>query len=727
MDAELDLTALGPVIIISKFESGFDFSPGNERLILAAGSTLKFEDGAVLIGGSCNASERIIIGDRLLASCNGQAGFDFSFADLLTNGGFGVVNLSSGAPVCLTNSVDLFAQPFPPDEGTIVQWYDAPSGGNILDDGLVLSASLDSQTTFYAEAIFPDGMVSLREEIKRPEKQTAVWDGAIWQNTTPDENVDVLFEAALNTGGNINACNLTVNSGNVVVNPGHSLRVVNKVSVTGGTLTFENDASLLQINEATNEGSVLYKRNTTPMERFDFTYWSSPLSNQTLFDLSPETLNDKYFFFDSSIQNWVTIFNGNRVMQPGVGYIIRSPQSFTMGNLQIFNGRFNGVPNNGKIEVAVQKPFPTSFALLGNPYPSALHADTFIDQNSEVLFGNLYFWTHNTPITNLVFTADDYSVYNKLGGTSAATGGDVPDGTIASGQGFFVNLDMSGTITFNNSQRIAGSNDRFFSANNNPVRDISLSGLSTAPSAPTNETTATIPTADNIAFEKSRLWLNMTNTQGAFSQLLLGIVPQATDGIDRFWDAFYVDGGQNVIGFYSLSEEEKLTIQAKPFAENQTETLFKLGFRSSINSLFNISIHDFDGIFDQDMHIFLEDTFTGIIHNLGQSDYAFTTNKGVFDDRFILKITSSDLQDQTDLIAQNKLVSYETNGRIKLESSETPIEAVQVFDFTGVLIFSREQVNQNFVIFPTFKNKHSLLIAKVTLADGEVQTIKIGI
>lgn len=86
------------------------------------------------------------------------------------------------------------------------------------------------------------------------------------------------------------------------------------------------------------------------------------------------------------------------------------------------------------------------------------------------------------------------------------------------------------------------------------------------------------------------------------------------------------------------------------------------------------------------------------------------------------------MQEQTDLIAQNKLVSYETNGRIKLESSETPpIEAVQVFDFTGVLIFSREQVNQKFVIFPTFKNKHSLLIAKVTLADGEVQTIKIGI
>ena len=89
MDAALDLTCLGAIQVTVKNKGSFDFSPGNNRLYLAEGSSITFESGSSLIGGSCNASERIYIGTNLLASCNGGSGADTSFSDLLNYGGTG--------------------------------------------------------------------------------------------------------------------------------------------------------------------------------------------------------------------------------------------------------------------------------------------------------------------------------------------------------------------------------------------------------------------------------------------------------------------------------------------------------------------------------------------------------------------------------------------------------------------------------------------------------------
>jgi hypothetical protein len=45
-------------------------------------------------------------------------------------------------------------------------------------------------------------------------------------------------------------------------------------------------------NAAVNTGVITYERQTTPISRFDYT---SPVSGQTLFALSPNTLFDKVF------------------------------------------------------------------------------------------------------------------------------------------------------------------------------------------------------------------------------------------------------------------------------------------------------------------------------------------------------------------------------------------------------------------------------------------------
>ena len=92
---------------------------------------------------------------------------------------------------------------------------------------------------------------------------------------------------------------------------------------------------------------------------------------------------------------------------------------------------------------------------LGNPYPSAIDADTFLSSNSSVIGGTLYFWTHNTDASSSgTFSQNDYVSWNGTGGISGCTGCVAPDGNIASGQGFFAQGIASSTATFTNTMRI---------------------------------------------------------------------------------------------------------------------------------------------------------------------------------------------------------------------------------------------------------------------------------
>ena len=143
---------------------------------------------------------------------------------------------------------------------------------------------------------------------------TTTTNGSTWSNGSPDSTKKVVFKA----GGTIpnittlfEACSCQIDSGaNVVVgSPGAAngsaiMKIENGLNVQG-TLTFENNASLIQTNNSPtiNSGSIIYKRISQPMNTSDYTYWSSPVSGQTLGALSPNTLSDNFF-------RWGTIAAG---------------------------------------------------------------------------------------------------------------------------------------------------------------------------------------------------------------------------------------------------------------------------------------------------------------------------------------------------------------------------------------------------------------------------------
>jgi hypothetical protein len=534
---------------------------------------------------------------------------------------------------------------------------------------------------------------------------TNIWKGIVlgWSKGSAPISTDIIeFSADYQSTGDVIGCSCQVDSGaNVLIKSGNTLIITNDVKVAGGTLTFENNASLIQTNNVVNSGSIIYKRESALMKAFDYTYWSSPVYGQLLNVLSPNTLSDKYFSYNNG---WVNEA-GTNAMTLGKGYIIRVPKAglWPNGENVVYPYaqpvKFIGVPNNGNIlgeTVATGKSY-----LIGNPYPSALDADKFLLANNAILGGTIYFWTHNTAIqqsgSHYVYSSNDYASYNALGGTAAGSTnglGAVPLGKIAAGQSFFGVATGNGTLNFKNNMRIAGNNSQFFKPSK------------------TNKS----ETED----EKSRVWLDLTNSGGAFKQTLIGYVAGATNGYDNLYDGASLNGN-TYVDFYSINNTDKLVIQGRalPFTDSD---LVPLGYKTTIAGDFTISIDHADGIFNA-QPIYLEDKVTGTINDLTQTGYTFNTVAGTFDNRFVLRYTNKTLgTDKFETTKDVVLVSVE-NKEIKINAFSETIDKVFVYDVSGKKIYQNNDVNLSQFEIQKTNISSQILFVKVVL-QNEATVIK---
>ncbi|NUY81877.1 T9SS sorting signal type C domain-containing protein [Flavobacterium sp. MAH-1] len=529
-----------------------------------------------------------------------------------------------------------------------------------------------------------------------------------WSNGLPTAGKRVVFNGNYTSTGDINACSVAVISGNVSIQPGHSLIVENQVNVTGGQLIFESDASLVQISDAAvNTGAITYKRETTPMRVYDYTYWSAPLSGMNLDDVSPDTRFDKYHQFNVATGQFQTIPDTS-IMTPGRGYIMRAPDGWPSVPTVFTSVMTMGPANNGVITYPVSLSAPaTNLNLLGNPYPSALDADDFLTNptNAGLINGTIYFWTHNTGITNQQYNNNDYASYNLLGGTAAANLGSgnnsAPTKNIAAGNSFFATATANGSVVFNNSMRLAGSNDNFY-----------------RPAAAKN---AQMP---NV-LEKHRIWLNMTGAAStAFKQTLVGYVTNATVGMDRDFDGDAIES-MNSINFYSLVETTKLTIQGRPLPFDTYDQV-PMGYRANVAGTYSIAISSVDGLFaDDSQNIYLEDLLLGTIHDLKSGAYSFATATGEVNNRFVLRFTTQQLQVGDPVFNTNSVIVFEKDDVIHINSGNAVMDNVKIFDTRGRLVFEKKNVGSTETEIAHLGAADQVLIVQVTSVDGIVVNKKI--
>ncbi len=378
-----------------------------------------------------------------------------------------------------------------------------------------------------------------------------------------------------------------------------------------------------------NKGSVQIFKTANNLKPFDYTYWSSPIENaylETVFNDSPQ--NSFYIFstenfedhnldgLDDNNDSWVAV---SGLMQVGRGYTSMAPNTTPFNNSQevVFNGNLN----NGLIEVplsiqAESMPQQQHWNFIGNPYPSAIDGEMLLNHpsNRDLIGGTLYFWTHHTSavtdgsLGDQSYTADDYAIYTiGTGGIKASQNGKEPTQFISSCQGFFAEALKEGNLIFNNSMRTRLGNDNFFK-----------------------------PVNSKKTKQEHKIWLNISNDQGAFSQLLIGFIDGASLEFDQRFDGPRLDS-KNYVSFYSVIKDYKLAIQGlPPFQGNE---IISLGFESRIPHKTSLQISlDPKTSWPLDDDIFLHDKLQKRSQNLKLAPYIFDLVKPEkFNDRFELR------------------------------------------------------------------------------------------
>jgi len=495
----------------------------------------------------------------------------------------------------------------------------------------------------------------------------------------------------------INSGSYTLNSSkslseDLILSTGTALTVPSAMNITvgddlinnGGTVTIENNANLIQ-NGTTNDnvGDVTVFRNSASLFKLDYTLWSSPVAGQNLLAFSPSTLPNRFYTYNSGTDNYSPIVPSTNDFEEGIGYLIRMPDNHPTATATIWNGSFDGVPNNGNVSVSVAN---DTYNAVGNPYPSTLDADDFINTNG--ITEALYFWRK----TNNAATSS-YATYTLAGGVgTGSNSGDplglVPNGVIQVGQGFIVK-STSTSINFDNTMRIGDNGNQFF--------------------------------RNSSEIENNRIRITATGDNGFYSQLLVNYRSEATDAYDAALDGRYINDSENA--FYTLLDDEPFTIQARALPFENIDVV-PLGFKTTTAGTFSITLNEKDGVFADNSAIFIKDNALGTWHNITESPYEFVSETGVFSERFEI-VYQEPLSIGDAAVNANHFIVVKENNSLTVRSAQEEITSVTIFDLTGRIIAKSDHHASTAVTIPLGSIPTQVLLVQMVTQNGTVVAKKI--
>lgn len=537
---------------------------------------------------------------------------------------------------------------------------------------------------------------------------------------TIDEHVIIDYDYNTSTYGNIDACVMTVKTGKTLVididsklnagvdELGTYVYVINSI-FNNGTINVKSKGNLVQVNhpnDLNNEPIVTpninFTKSTGNKIRWDYVYWSKPVSNAILPTFNTN-FDIKYYWdpdfcvngVNFSYQGWRSLVSEPTV---GTGFITRVKTSAgtTPTNITL---NYSGTSNNGNYNATV-KYYDTehnafrNFTLLGNPYPGAIKFEDFYNENADKIYGTVYLWSANTPYPGSgLYQQADYASFNLTGGvgvpsaTTQSPNGILPNGYIASAQGFMVRPKVNGIVLFTNKQRTKDipSNNQFYRGANE---------------------------------EKDRYWLRLADANGRYNELLVGYLPGATNDFDEAYDGPI--NSLSPVKFYSILGNEKLVIQGKP--EFEVTDIIQLDYSlANSTTMLTISLSKKEGIFNT-QSIYLHDKKLNFYHDLTQAAYFFYPDNTLNRFEVVYKLNGSDedvIEDE-EINIQAAILNSEFTV-----TSNIPLSKIELFDINGKLI-SFDELEQNNLVF----NKNVYLstgvyLVNITCINGIKKVVKI--
>jgi hypothetical protein len=410
---------------------------------------------------------------------------------------------------------------------------------------------------------------------------------------------------------------------------------------------------------------------------------------------------------------------------------IRVGQAFTLkgsGAATNQNYVFIGKPNSGVVNSNVVS--SDQLMLTGNPYPSSLDANAFINDNlaSNTIDGTLYFWEHYS--TNLTHDLRDYqggyAERNLVGGlppvapsliSGLGSSSRIPGQFVPVGQGFFVagKTGAGGTITFKNSQRGFHKEDEIGAPNpSNPM-------FKTA----ANHKTKTIVNNDNDPIAKDtlmRIRVGFNSNNNYHRQVLLGFMNEkATSGIDYGYDAINIDEHPN--DMYFLNSDKELLIQGEGYFDASAS--YPIGVKTAVEGKVSFIVDAVEN-FNPTQPIFIYDNLTNTYNDIRNGLFEVSLPVGVNNSRFSLRFNDKTLEiaknnTTTDAIRISK-IQNENALLINNKTIDTTVDKVTLYNILGQSISTWKVQNQDQenIKIPIKSVRSGVYIAKLNTSEGEV-------
>ncbi len=327
----------------------------------------------------------------------------------------------------------------------------------------------------------------------------------------------------------------------------------------------------------------------------------------------------------------------------------------------VSQAKFEGVANNGDITIGIEKN-DGRFNLIGNPYPSAISAQQFVQDNaSELHEATLYFWnqmdannrtdSENARANFLAVNATGVSAYDQEAVYLSET-------NIASCQGFGVLAKNDGDITFRNEQRNA-NNGNFKSAGE---------PLSNADYA----------------------WFSL-GYNGVEVNMLIAFGDQATQGKDFYYDAS-TPYNKNALQLLSKTKDEYLVINALPKTDTARVPIslcIPMDKRGK-DVIADLQLDKFRG--DEELELWLYnkdfDHYTRVYERVPIG--LFVDENEVWDDKYELVFIRKSLKQNTGIetFESNAELSVEVKSDRIMVSNQSRFNCTyKIYDLNGVLLF----------------------------------------
>lgn len=528
--------------------------------------------------------------------------------------------------------------------------------------------------------------------------------------TTYFNSSDFDIQNISGTTGNVNFYNLEVNlttvskKGISVVN-NFGLVVANNLSLTSGDLRLVGEAQLLQTHAGTNANSLgtgkLLRDRQGTSSAYAFNYFSAPVNSggsfkmlgglfdgtdagtnsftpqQILFNsgapyngapsivdgsnnvTTPLTINKSWLYKHYQPSAW-TLIHENTSLSPGIGFAMKGTNAIATSQNYVFKGE----ANNGTYQIPINT---GDMVLLGNPYPSSLDSNKFINDNSSLFNGSIYFWIDGGSTSHyLANYLGGYAIRNLVTGIAPSVSSTlisglgnsntalVPAQFMAVSQGFFIEATGTGNITFDNSQRI----------------------FKTESSGESNfHRTTTQNSIIRIGYE---------DPEGFHRQLALGFMAnsEADENYNPGYDALMIDNREDEL-FYIIENDisKKYVIQGVGTFHEFLE--FPLGLNITETGTHTIML---DGVENFDSPVYIKDTYLQTIYNLSEDNFNPTLAPGEYLDRFKV-VFSSETLGEDPVFKDSIEVFYNGNNNLVINNPNNfTLNKIQVVNTLGQVI-----------------------------------------